>query len=55
MEWWKRKKQRPDAEDMRQEIQATRDRLAQVEAEIRRLAAEPVIDPVERRTPSDGI
>lgn len=54
VEWWKRKNQRPDADDLRREIQATRDRLAQVDAEIRRLAAEPEIDPVERKTPSDG-
>ncbi len=47
MWWWKRQKQQPDAEDLQPEIEATRVRLAQVEAEIRRYAAEQETRPTE--------
>ena len=47
MRWWQRRKQRPGAEDLQREIRATRVRLAQVEAEIRRYAAEQETRPTE--------
>ena len=54
MRWWKRRKQRPGAEDLQREIQATRVRLAQVEAEIRRYAAEQETRPTEPLTAWTG-
>jgi hypothetical protein len=44
MSWWKRKKAGPDASDQRRQIQEARDRLVQVEADIRRQAVEQEID-----------
>jgi hypothetical protein len=54
MGWWKRKKTRPDADDLQRQVQATRDRLAEVEAEIRRQAAEQEIEQLKRGPQADG-
>jgi hypothetical protein len=54
MGWWRRKKTRPDADDLQRQVQATRDRLAEVEAEIRRQAAEQEIEQLKRGPQADG-
>ena len=53
MGWWKRKRARPDADDLQRQVQATRDRLAQVEVETRRQAAEQEIEQMKRGSQSD--
>ena len=54
MGWWKRKKQGPDTEDLQRELQAARHRLAQVDAEIRRKAAEQEIEQLKHGPQADG-
>ena len=55
MGWWKRKKQRPDTEDLQRQLEDTRHRLAQVGAEIRRQAADPEIEQLKHGPQSDTI
>ena len=55
MGWWKRKKQRPDTEDLQRQLEATRHRLAQVETELHRQAAVQEIEQLKQGPPSDVV